>query len=432
MMKHTNFSNNGNSNGRVNGKKSRVVITGLGVVSPIGIGRKEFWDNVINPTSPVDYINSFDAEDLPTKIGAELTGFNPLSYLSENDARRFDETAQYAFVASKLALEDANVDLETINRERVGVIIGSGHGPIKAMERQIQVVGSSGMHGVSPFAMANASTNIAPGLIALKLGLKGPNFSMVSACASGTHSIGAAYDTVALNRADLMLAGGTEACITRFIFSGYCFISAMSRRNQEPKKACRPFDAARDGFVMSEGSGIVLLEELNHALARGAHIYAEVVGYGAANDAVHVTNLSRRGIGVRKAMELAIEDAGIGLDDIDYINTHGSSTVLADKCEAAAIKDLFKHRTRDLLINSTKSITGHMMGASGGAEAVVCALSLQEGMVHPTLNYDTFDPDCELEGISNGVVMKDINYALSNSIGFGGANSSLVFKRYEA
>lgn len=434
-MNYMNFSNNGNSgdtNGHVNGKRSRVVITGLGIVSPVGIGRAEFWNNIINPTSPVDYIGSFDTEDLPTKIGAELTAFNPLAYLSENDARRFDETAQYAFVASRLALEDANVDLDTINRDRMGVIIGSGHGPIKAMERGIQVVGDSGMHGLSPFAMANASTNIAPGLIALKLGLKGPNFSMVSACASGTHSIGSAYDTVALNRADLMLAGGTEACITRFIFSGYCFISAMSRHNQEPKKACRPFDAARDGFVMSEGSGIVLLEELNHALARGAHIYAEVVGYGAANDAVHVTNLSRRGIGVRKAMELAIEDAGIGLDDIDYINTHGSSTVLADKCEAAAIKDLFKHRTRDLLINSTKSITGHMMGASGGAEAVVCALSLKEGMVHPTLNYDTFDPACELEGITNQVVKKALNYVLSNSIGFGGANSSLVFKRYEA
>ena len=428
-----NPSNNGNGNiHNGNGKRSRVVVTGLGVVSPVGIGRAEFWNGIINPASPVDYISSFDAEDLPTKIGAELTGFNPLDFLSENDARRFDETAQYAFVAAKLALEDANVDLETTNRERVGVIIGSGHGPIKAMERGIQVVADSGMHGVSPFAMANASTNIAPGLIALKLGLKGPNFSMVSACASGTHSIGSAFDTVALNRADIMLAGGTEACITRFIFAGYCFISAMSRRNQEPKKACRPFDAARDGFVMSEGSGIVLLEELNHALARGAHIYAEVVGYGAANDAVHVTNLSRRGIGVRKAMEQAIEDAGIGLDDIDYINTHGSSTVLADKCEAAAIKDLFKHRTRDLLINSTKSITGHMMGASGGVEAVVCAMSLQEGMVHPTLNYDTFDPTCELEGITSGVVKKELNYALSNSIGFGGANSSLVFKRYEA
>jgi len=429
-MNSMNYSNNGNSNGH--GKKSRVVITGLGIVSPCGIGRKEFWDNIINPTSPVDYISSFDTEDLPTKIGAELSNFDPLSYLSENDARRFDETAQFAFVASKLALEDAGVDLDAINRERVGVIIGSGHGPIKAMEAGIHVAGESGMHGISPFAMANASTNIAPGLIALKLGLKGPNFSMVSACASGTHSIGAAYDTVALNRADFMLAGGTESCITRFIFSGYCFISAMSRRNSEPKKACRPFDAGRDGFVMSEGSGIVLLEELSHALARGAHIYAEVIGYGAANDAVHVTNLSRRGIGVRKAMELAIEDAGIGLDDIDYINTHGSSTLLADKCEAAAIKDLFKHRTRDLLINSTKSITGHMMGASGGAEAVVCALSLKEGMVHPTLNYETFDPDCELEGITNQVVKKDINYALSNSIGFGGANSSLVFKRYEA
>jgi 3-oxoacyl-[acyl-carrier-protein] synthase II len=428
-MNYQNFSSNGHSNG--NGKRSRVVISGLGVVSPVGTGRDEFWKNILEPTSPVDYISGFDTEDLPTKIGAELSDFNAAAYLSENDARRFDETAQYAYVASRLALEDGNVDLETINRERVGVIIGSSHGPIKAMEREIHVVGSNGMHGVSPFAMANASTNIAPGLIALKLGLKGPNFSMVSACASGTHSIGAAYDTVALNRADFMLAGGTESCITRFIFSGYCFIAAMSRRNQEPKKACRPFDASRDGFVMSEGAGIVLLERLDHALARGAHIYAEVIGYGACNDAVHVTNLSRRGIGVRRAMELAIEDASIGLDDIDYINTHGSSTILADKCEAAAIKDLFKYRTKDLLINSTKSITGHMMGASGGVEAIVCALSLQDGVVHRTLNYDTFDPACDLESVTSQVVRKKINYALSNSIGFGGANSSLVFKRYE-
>lgn len=426
---HTNGNGNGHSNG--NGRRSRVVITGLGVVSPCGIGRTKFWHNLINASSPVGYITRFNTEDLPTKIGAEIGDFDSGSFLSENDARRFDETAQYAFVAAKLALDDGKVDLDAVNRERVGVIIGSSHGPIRAMEREIGVVGSAGMHGVSPFAMANASTNIAPGLIALKLGLKGPNFSMVSACASGTHSIGAAYDSVALNRADLMLAGGTEACITRFIFSGYCFISAMSRRNQEPAKACRPFDANRDGFVMSEGAGLVLLEQLDHALARGAHIYAEVIGYGACNDAVHVTNLSRRGVGVRKAMELAIQDAGIGLDDIDYINTHGSSTVLADKCEAAAIKDLFKERTKKVLVNSTKSITGHMMGASGGVEALVCALSLEEGIVHPTLNYDTFDPNCDLEGVSNQVVKKDIHYALSNSIGFGGANSSLVFKRYQ-
>ena len=431
---HSKGNGNGHrhGNGYGHGRKSRVVITGLGVVSPCGIGRKNFWQSIINATSPpVGYITRFDTDDLPTKIGAEINNFDSGSFLSENDARRFDETAQYAYVAARLALDDGAVDLDAVNRERVGVIIGSSHGPIRAMEREIGVVGSAGMHGVSPFAMANASTNIAPGLIALKLGLKGPNFSMVSACASGTHSIGAAYDSVALHRADLMLAGGTEACITRFIFSGYCFISAMSRRNQEPAKACRPFDAGRDGFVMSEGAGIVLLEELNHALARGAHIYAEVIGYGACNDAVHVTNLSRRGVGVRKAMELAIQDAGIGLDDIDYINTHGSSTVLADKCESAAIKDLFKERTKKVLINSTKSITGHMMGASGGVEALVCALSLQEGMVHATLNYDTFDPNCDLEGINNQVVKKDIHYALSNSIGFGGANSSLVFKLYE-
>ncbi|HZS46520.1 MAG TPA: beta-ketoacyl-ACP synthase II [Blastocatellia bacterium] len=419
---------NFNGDGRKN--RTRVVVTGLGVVSPCGIGREEFWKNIIDATTFVDHVTTFDTEELPTKIAAEIKGFNPETYLNENDIRRFDETAQYAYAASVLAFNDANIHVDAINPERLGIIIGSSHGPIKTMERDMNVVRTVGMHNVSPFAMANASTNIAPGLIALKLGLKGPNYSIVSACASGTHSIGAAYDTIAMNRADCMLAGGTESCITHFIFSGYCFIAAMSRRNDEPKLACRPFDAARDGFVMSEGSGVILLEELNHALKRGATIYAELIGYGASNDAVHVTNLSRRGSGVRKAMQLAIDDAGIGLDDIDYINTHGSSTVLADRCEAAAIKDLFKHRTGRLLINSTKSITGHMMGASGVVEAIVCALSLNESVVHRTLNYENADPSCELDGVTAEVVRKEINYALSNSIGFGGATSSIVLKRY--
>jgi 3-oxoacyl-[acyl-carrier-protein] synthase II len=411
-------------------KKRQVVITGLGVISPNGIGKHEFWTNILNAKTFVDHITSFDTADLPTKIGGELKNFDPYAYLSENDVRRFDPTAQYAFVAGKLAMSDGRLSFEPANPERIGIILGSSHGPIKSLEKEIRGLRESGMHGVSPFAMVNASTNVASGLIALKLGLKGPNFGLVSACASGTHSIGVAYDNIVMNRADLMLAGGTEACITPLMFSGYCFISAMSRRNDDPKRACRPFDATRDGFVMSEGAGIVLLEELNHALRRGAHIYAEIVGYGATNDAVHMTNLSRRGIGVRKAMQMAVEDAGIGLEDVDYINTHGSSTVLADKCEAAAIKDLFKTHIKRLLVNSTKSITGHMMGAAGGVEAIVCALSLENGIVHRTLNYEKSDPACELECITSEVVRRDINYALSNSIGFGGANSSILLKKY--
>lgn len=411
-------------------RKARVVITGLGVVSPCGIGKEEFWQNIINADTPIDLIASFDTADLPTKIGGELKHFKPQRYLTDNDIRRFDETAQYAYAAAIGALDDGRARLEMITPERVGIIIGSSHGPIKTLEREMQVVRNAGMHSVSPFAMANASANIAPGLLALKLGLKGPNFSIVSACASGTHSVGAAYDIIALNRADMMLAGGTEACITRFMFSGYSFISAMSRRNEDPKRACRPFDAGRDGFVMSEGAGILLLEELGHALARGAPIYAEIVGYGATNDAVHVTNLSRRGVGVRKAMQQAIEDADIGLEDVDYVNTHGSSTIMADSCEAAAIKDLFKHHTKRLLVNSTKSITGHMMGASGAVEAIVCALSLRDGLVHRTLNYENSDSACELERITVELVRKEIHYALSNSIGFGGAASSIVLRRY--
>ena len=419
-----------NSNGKTAVRKKRVVITGLGVVSPCGVGKDEFWQNLLEGRSFISHITGFDTTDYPTKIGSEMRNFAAHEYLNENDARRFDETAQYAFAAASLALRDSNINLESLPKEKIGVIIGSGHGAIKSMERDILALYERGLHGPSPFAMANASSNIAAGFIALKLGLKGPNFSIVSACASGTHSIGTAYNEIALGRADMILAGATDACITPFIFAGYSFIAAMSRCNDEPLKACRPFDARRGGFVMAEGAGVVVLEELDCALERGAHIYAEIVGYGATNDAVHVTNMSRRGVGVRKAMQLAIEDAGIRLEEIDYINTHGSSTLLADQCEAAAIKDLFKHHTKKVLINSTKSITGHLMGASGAVEAIACSLSIRDGIVHATLNYENPDPECELETLANHNVKKDILYALSNSIGFGGADSSLVFKKY--
>ena len=417
------------SNGKET-KKRRVVITGLGVVTPVGIGKQEFWQNLVSGNTSIAQITSFDTREYPTRIGGELKNLDVRKYLSENDTRRFDETAQYAYIAAMLALEDGKLNAEGFSRERIGVIAGSSHGAIKTLEKDINALREIGLHGPSPFAMANASTNIAAGFIALKLGLKGPNFSIVSACASGTHSIGAAFDAIASNRADLMLAGGTEASITPFIFAGYSFISAMSKRNDEPQRACRPFDAGRDGFVMSEGSGFVVLEELNHALNRGAQIYAEFAGFGATNDAVHVTNISRGGIGIRKAMQLAIEDAGIGLEEIDYINAHGSSTPLADRCEAAAIKSLFKHHTKRLLVNSTKSVTGHMMGASGGVEAVVCSMTITHNLVHPTLNYETPDPECDLENLSGKLVEREIRYALSNSIGFGGANSSIVLKKY--
>jgi len=411
-------------------KRRRVVITGLGILSPCGIGKEEFWDNLIAGRTFIDRVTKFNIEEFPTKIAGELRGLDKSAYLTDNDTRRFDEVAQYAYIAAVQALKDSGVDLSRSSLDRIGAIVGSSHGAIWSLEKDIIASRERGLHGPSPFAMANASTNITSGLIALKLGLKGPNFSIVSACASGTHSIGEAFNTVAQDRADIMLAGGAESCITPFVFSGYCFLSAMSRRNEEPRRACRPFDANRDGFVMAEGAGLVVLEELQHALERGAHIYAEVIGYGASNDAVHVTNISRRGIGIRRAMQMAIEDANVGLEDIDYINTHGSSTVLADMSEAAAIKDLFKHHTRRLLINSTKSITGHLMGASGGAEAVVCALSLENNLIHPTLNYEQPDPRCELENITNQPVKRELTHVLSNSIGFGGADSSIVIRKY--
>ncbi len=417
-----------NGNLRVN--KRRVVITGLGVVSPCGVGKDEFWKNILCGNSFIDRITSFPTQSFRTRIGGEIKNFDASEYLSENDTRRFDEVAQYAFAAAKQAIADSRLDLEKVTSDRVGVIVGSCHGAVKTLERDILAIHEGGLHKISPFAMANASTNIAAGLIALKFGLKGPNFSVVSACASGTQCVGEAYDKIAMGRADVMLAGGAEAAITPFIFAGYCFISAMSARNDEPKRACRPFDAARDGFVMSEGAGMLVLEELNHARQRNAHIYAEIVGYGAANDAAHVTNLSRTGVGIRKAMQNAIEDAGVVLEDVDYINTHGSATVLADKCEGAAIVDLFKYRTKDLLINSTKSITGHMMGASGAVEAIVCALSIENGIVHPTLNYEFPDPECGVKCVVNRCVEREIDCALSNSIGFGGAVSSILLKKY--
>ena len=412
--------------------RRRVVITGLGVVSPCGVGKDEFWQNVLDGRGRIGAITRFDASRLPTRIGGEMVGFEARRFLSENDSRRFDDYAQYALAATRMALQDGGLDLAGCDRSRIGVVVGSCHGAVRTMEREILAFHKEGLHGIGPFAMANASSNIAAALVAIQLGLKGPNFGVVAACASGTQAVGEAYRTLASGAADVMLAGGSEAAITPFIFAGYSFISAMSRRNDDPARACRPFDRKRDGFVMSEGAGILVLEDLDHALGRGAEVYAEIVGYGAADDAAHVTNLTDRGVGVRRAMEAALEDAGIGPEDVDYVNTHGSSTPLADRCEAAAIRDLFKGRTDELLVNSTKSLTGHMMGASGAVEAIVCALSLKDQVVHATANYEEEDPDCALGGLTSSCVRRPLKYVLSNSIGFGGPVGTLALTTWDS
>jgi 3-oxoacyl-[acyl-carrier-protein] synthase II len=412
--------------------RKRVVITGLGVVSPLGVGKDEFWKNLLQGRSRIGAITRFDASQLPTRIGGEMVGFDARPFLSAGDCRRFDDYAQYALAATRLSVDDGGIDLARCDRSRIGVVVGSCHGAMRTIEREVLAYHRDGPHGIGPFAMANASSNIAAAVVAIQLGLKGPNFSVVSACASGTQAVGEAYRTIASGAADAMLAGGSEAAITPFVFAGYSFISAMSRRNDDPGRACRPFDRRRDGFVMSEGAGMLLLEDLEHARRRGVSVYAEIVGFGASDDAAHVTNLTDRGVGVRRAMEAALDDAGIGPEDVDYVNTHGSSTPLADRCEAAALRDLFKERTREMAINSTKSLTGHMMGASGAVEAIVCALSLRDQVVHGTANYEEEDPDCALEGITSSCVRRPLKYVLSNSIGFGGPVGTLAFARHEA
>lgn len=411
--------------------KRRVVITGIGTVTSSGFGVDSFWDSIRNGKNGISVIERFDVSDLPTKVGAEIKDFNPTDFIEKKEVRRMDRFTQYAMAASKMAVEHSKLNIEKINSERLGVIIGSGIGGIETLESQHNVFIERGVDRVSPLFVPMMIANMASGMVAIKYGAKGYNECVVTACASSTNAIGDAFKVIQRNDADIMITGGSEACITKLVFAGFCSNKSMSR-NTNPLEASKPFNIDRDGFVMGEGSGILILEELEHALTRGADIIAEIIGYGCTNDAFHITAPAENGDGGARCMQRAIEDAEISPSDIGYINAHGTSTELNDKNETTAVKTVFGKHAYELSISSTKSMTGHLIGAAGAIEAIITALSLKESFLPPTINYKTPDPECDLDYIPNNGVNKSVQYALTNSFGFGGHNATLVLKAFNA
>lgn len=380
--------------------------------------------------SGISQIEAFDTTDYPTKIASSVKDFNPEDYIDKKEARRMDRFVQFGIAASKKALEDAGLDMDQTNRDRVGVIVGSGIGGLGTWEEQHRILLEKGVKRVSPFFIPMMIANMASGHISMMIGARGPNTAAVSACATGTHSIGNAFKIIQRGDADVMICGGAEATIRPIGMAGFCAMRAMSTRNDEPERASRPFDVDRDGFVMGEGSGVLVLESLEHALQRGARIYAEVAGYGMSADAHHITEPDPEGPAL--CMTRAIQDAGFQPEQIDYINAHGTSTPVGDKSETRAIKAALGNHARNVAISSTKSMTGHLLGAAGGVEAVICALTLQHGMIPPTINLENQDPECDLDYVPNVPRKADVRTAMSNSFGFGGHNATVVLTKYEA
>lgn len=408
----------------------RVVVTGLGIVSPIGIDLKSFWENLVNGKSGIRPITQFDSASFDCRIAGEILGFNPSLYFNNpKDVRRADRFAQLAMASSKLAIEDSGLDLQKIDRTRFGVLVGSGIGGLKSLEDQHTVLMNKGASRISPFMVPMMIVNMASGLISMEYDLEGPNFSIVTACATAANSIGEAWRMIRYGDADGFLAGGSEAVISPLGIAGFCAMRAMSTRNDQPEKASRPFDRDRDGFVMGEGAGILVLEEYEKAKARGARIYCELAGYGLTSDAYHMTSPRPDGAPVARAMQLALDSAGANVSEIDYINAHATSTMVGDVSESNAIKLLAgQYAHEGLLVSSTKSMTGHLLGGAGGVESAVCILSIQNGIVPPTINLDNPDPDCDLDYVPNVARAKKIRLALNNSFGFGGHNATLAFR----
>ena len=408
----------------------RVVITGLGAITPIGIGKENFWNSLIQGKSGIGPITRFDTTDFDTKIGAEVKDFNPSDYIDKKEARRMDRFTQYAVAGAKLALEDGKVELDKLNLDKVGVVIGVGIGGMETMETEFTKLRDRGPGRVSPLFIPMMISNMAPGQISMTYGFRGPTMTITTACASSTNSIGESFRMISTGNVDMIVTGGADASITPISVAGFCSMKALSTRNDEPTKASRPFDRDRDGFVMGEGAGILILEELNHALARGANIYGEIVGYGSTSDAFHITQPDPEAKGATRAMELALEEAAADYNDVDYINAHGTSTYFNDKLETLAIKNVFKEYAKDINISSTKSMTGHLLGAAGGIEAIATIMAIKEGVIPPTINYDNPDEECDLDYTPNFAVKREVKYALSNSLGFGGHNAMVLFKKY--
>lgn len=410
--------------------KKRVVVTGLGCVTPVGTGKDEFWKSLISGVSGLDYITKFDATEYPTQVAAEVKNFNPEDYIEKKDIRKMDRFTQFAVASSQLAIKDAKLDTENIDSEKFGVIIGSGIGGIETFEEQSQRFADKGPRRISPFFIPMMIGNMGAGQISIAFNAKGPNSTIVTACASSTNAIGEAFRIIQGGYANVMITGGAEASITPLAMAGFCSMKAMSTYKEDPKKASRPFDLNRDGFVMGEGSGILILEEMDHAIKRGAKIYAEVVGYGMSGDAHHITTPDPEGKGAIAAMSNALMDANISYNKINYINAHGTSTPYNDKFETMAIKEVFKEHAKSLYISSTKSMTGHLLGAAGGIEGIACAMAIDQNIIPPTINYEIPDKECDLNYVPNYPKETNVEYALSNSFGFGGHNATIIFKKY--
>lgn len=406
--------------------KVRAVVTGLGVISPIGNSVEEAWGNMLAGKSGVGMVTRFDTANYTTKIAGEVRKFDPAAFIDKKELRRMDLAEQYALVASELAIRDSGIDLSKVDLEKAGVVIGSGIGGITTFEQQHSTLVTSGPGRVSPFFIPMMIIDMCAGLVSMRFGFKGPNYATVSACASSAHAIADAFRCVQRGEADIMIAGGAEATITPTSMAGFCQARAMSTRNDEPEKASRPFDKGRDGFVMGEGSAILLIESLEHAQKRGARIYGEILGAGMTADAYHMTAPHPDGDGAARAMKMAIKDAGLKPEQISYINTHGTATDLGDIAETRAIKSVLGEHAYKTPCNSTKSLAGHLLGAAGAIELVACLKSIETGWLHPTINLDDPDPECDLDYVPNQKRKHDVMYAVSNSFGFGGHNVSLV------
>ena len=408
----------------------RVVITGVGALAPNGNNAQEMWESLCKGRSGIARISSFDPSPFPTQIGGEVKGFDPKVWINPKEARRMDRFVQFAVVVAKMAVDNAGLDLRKEDLLRIGVVVGSGIGGISTIEEQHTLMVTKGPQRISPFFIPMLIVNMAPGMIAMQLGVKGPNCCIVSACASAGHSIGEAALMIKFGDADVMIAGGTEAAVTPLGVAGFCALKALSTRNDAPEKASRPFDKERDGFVMSEGAGVVILEELEHARKRDARIYAELIGYGSTADAYHMTAPAPGGEGAAACMRMAVKNAGVSPDEVDYINAHGTSTDLNDKYETMAIKDVFRDHAKKLAVSSNKSMFGHLLGAAGGVELISTVFTLNHGIIPPTINYEYPDPECDLDYVPNTAREQSVRVAMSNSFGFGGHNSTLVVRSF--
>ncbi len=408
----------------------RVVVTGMGMVSPLGIGVKENWEAICQGKSGIGPITRFDTSDFPSKIAGEVKGFNPENYVDKKETKKMDIFIHYALASGMMALQDSQLTIDESNADRVGVLVGAGLGGLSTIEKYHTILLEQGPKKISPFFIPMLIVNLAPGQISIYFGARGPNSSVVTACATGNHSIGEATRIIQRGDADAMIAGGAESTITPLAVGGFSSMRALSTRNSEPERASRPFEKDREGFVIAEGAGLLILEELEHARKRGANIYAEIIGFGCNGDAYHISAPSPNGIGAARCMEVALKDAKISYTDIDYINAHGTSTPLNDMSETMAMKTVFKEHAKKIAVSSTKSMTGHLLGAAGGVEAVYSVLAIKHGIIPPTINYETPDPECDLDYVPNVAREAKVRTVMSNSFGFGGTNATLIFREF--